>query len=1242
MVYRVFVRKKEGFNQKEKSLKSDFKTFLKIKNLSEVRIYNRYDIDKINEEDFKRVIDLILMEKQVDDSYLTLPEFEGKHTILGVSFLPGQFDQRASSCEECIQILTQKERPIVKSAIFYDLIGDISKDDLQKIKKYLINPVDSYEVDNSLPISLNMVYPEVKMVKTIEEFRNFSKEELQNFLKTNGLAMDENDLKFTQDYFKQEKRDPTITEIKVIDTYWSDHCRHTTFLTNLENIKFEDEEVEKSFKRYLECRKYLNREKPITLMDIATIGMKVLKKQGKLENLDESEEINACSVKIDVPINGENQKWLLLFKNETHNHPTEIEPFGGAATCIGGAIRDPLSGRGYVYQAMRITGAADPTLKIENTLKGKLPQKKICLDSCNGYSSYGNQIGLATSYVKEIYHKDYVAKRMEVGAVLAATPLENVVRERPVKDDVVILLGGKTGRDGCGGATGSSKEHNLSSLDTCSAEVQKGNPIEERKLQRLFRNKQATLLIKRCNDFGAGGVSVAIGELADSLEINLDLIKKKYEGLDGTELAISESQERMAVVVSKENASKFLNLAEKENIEATIVAKVTDSKRLIMKYKNTEIVNLKREFLASNGAKKYQDVIVSKSDKINRNISKTFKENLLNLLKDLNVCSSQGLVNRFDSTIGSNTLLMPFGGKYQLTPSIGLASKIAVEKYDTDLASLMAYGFNPYLLEKDCYKGAYLAVIESVSKLLAMGGKFKDIYLSFQEYFLRLHNNPYNWGLPFKALLGGLDAQLDLGIAAIGGKDSMSGSFEKINVPPTLISFAVTTSKCEHVVSNEFKKSDSKILGFIPHYKNELPEINSLKACYAAIENLTQNDKILSLSTPSYGGMIEMLFKSCIGNKIGLKINDKLDLDMLFNYRYGSFILEVNNDFTYEKNSEFDVVDLGTTTLDKCISYQNQEFNLDELIDIYESKLEEVYPINFKDLNKELIKTKVDKITYLNKLDLHSPLKIIKPKVLIPVFPGTNCEYDSEKKVLEASLDPVIYVINNLDKEHIVKSIEEFAFLIKNSQIIFIPGGFSGGDEPDGSAKFITSFFRNKLISDALDEFLNKRGGLMLGICNGFQALIKLGLLPYGKIIEPTKNSPTLTFNTISRHQSMIVNTRICSTKSVWMKKMEVNQTIKVAISHGEGRFIANNETLKEMIDNGQIITQYVDLDNNPTMDIHFNPNSSYLAIEGITSKDGKILGKMGHFERSGKYLYKNVEGDYTLKLFEAAKEYFN
>ena len=1043
---------------------------------------------------------------------------------------------------------------------------------------------------------------------------------------------------FCRAYFAGEKRDPTITEIRMIDTYWSDHCRHTTFGTIIDNVTFEDREAQRAYERYIDLRYELGRDKkPICLMDVATIGAKYLRSKGLLDKLDESEEINACTVKIEIEVDGKKEPWLLLFKNETHNHPTEIEPFGGAATCIGGAIRDPLSGRSYVYGAMRLTGGADPLRPVSETIKGKLPQRKLVTTAAAGYSSYGNQIGLATGIVDELYHDGYAAKRMEIGAVIAAAPEKNVRRERPAAGDVVILLGGATGRDGCGGATGSSKSHTVESLETCGAEVQKGNAPEERKLQRLFRDPEASLLIKRCNDFGAGGVSVAIGELADGLDINLDAVPKKYDGLDGTELAISESQERMAVVVDAADVKRFLELADRENLSATPVAVVTDTNRLVMHWNGKVIVDISRDFLNSNGAEKHVNVKVVRQYKFEPELSGDFKSNLKNVASDLNTCSKRGLSERFDSTIGAGTVVMPFGGKYQKTPAQAMVQKISVEKQHTDDCSFMAWGFDPFVSEKSPYRGAYLAVVESVCKLVASGAEFKDVYLSFQEYFERLHGEE-SWGKPLAALLGALDAQLRLGIGAIGGKDSMSGSFEDIHVPPTLVSFAVTTGKTSDVITSEFKKPGNSVVLLKPKCgPDELPSADSLKAIFAEIRRLNLAGNISSARTIGMGGLGEAVIKSAIGNGLGFKFDSALTQQDIFGRLTGAFILELSDGLGREAviAHGFECEDAGLVA-ERDYTWCGIEVSSGEILTLYENKLEPVFSCNIPGA-----KTPVYNISYESSVKAAPGLKIARPKVLIPAFPGTNCEYDSAKAMADAGADPEIIVIRNLSGSAINESIELFAKELKTAQMIFIPGGFSGGDEPDGSGKFITAFFRNAEVKDGVTELLDRRGGLMCGICNGFQALIKLGLVPYGKIIDADENSPTLTFNTISRHQSKIVRTRIASNMSPWLSFTRVGEVYSVPISHGEGRFLASDEQIKQLAANGQIATQYADLEGNASNDIQFNPNGSVCAVEGITSPDGRVFGKMGHSERKGSGLYKNVPGEYDMRMFEAAVKYF-
>ena len=1228
MVYRIFTEKKKELAAEARALLNDINTLLQIKSVTSLRIINRYDAENITKELFDYAVKTVFSEPQLDNTYSCL-ENDGA-AVFAVEYLPGQFDQRADSAAQCIQLISKGDRPLVRTAKVYMLYGDITAEELNAVKKYVINPVEAREAALEKPETLVLKYNIPSSVATLTGFTGLSSSGLADFVNKYGLAMDTDDIKFCQDYFKSEHRDPTMTEIRMIDTYWSDHCRHTTFLTHIDGAVFEDELLQSAYNDYLQMRKELGRTKPVCLMDIATVAVKYLKAKGCLEKLDESEEINACTVKIKVNVDGNDEDWLLLFKNETHNHPTEIEPFGGAATCIGGAIRDPLSGRSYVYGAMRVTGAADPLKKVSETLPGKLPQRKIVTTAADGYSSYGNQIGLATGIVDEIYHDGYAAKRMEIGAVIAAAPACNVRRETPAPGDVVILLGGATGRDGCGGATGSSKSHTLKSLENCGAEVQKGNAPEERKLQRLFRNPVACRMIKRCNDFGAGGVSVAIGELADGLEIDLNAVPKKYEGLDGTELAISESQERMAVVVSESDVERFIELANTENLGAVAVAVVKKEPRLVMNWNGKTIVNISREFLNSNGAPKHITAEVSKPQPFDKQISGSFTENYLALADDLNVCSKRGLSEQFDSTIGAGTVLMPFGGKNQLTPIQAMVQKISVEKKHTDDCSVMSWGYNPFITEKSPYHGAYLAVVESVSKLVATGAEFKDVYLTFQEYFERLNKDKKRWGKPLAALLGALKAQTELKTAAIGGKDSMSGSFENLDVPPTLVSFAVTTDKTENIVSNEFKKAGNKVILIKPEYdKNGLPNTASLLNVFKRVTSLLRSGKASACYTPTLGGTAEAVMKMCFGNSLGFKFADNLTVGEIFGYCYGGFLLEVTENIA-------DATEIGEITAAGKISYNSEEIKLDKLLGIYENKLESVYRCN-----KENPKTKMQTFSYKTENRVSPTVKTAKPKVLIPVFPGTNCEYDSAKAMRDAGAEPEIFVINNRSAENVAKSVEEFANSLKTAQMVFIPGGFSGGDEPDGSGKFITAFFRNAAVKEQITDLLDNRDGLMCGICNGFQALIKLGLVPYGRIIDTDENCPTLTYNTIARHQSKIVRTRIASNKSPWLSETVVGDIYSVPVSHGEGRFIASDELIHRLAENGQIATQYVDENGLATNDIRFNPNGSYCAIEGITSPDGRVFGKMGHSERYAPDLYKNIPGNYNIKMFRSAVKYF-
>ena len=1248
MVYRVYVEKKSDLAHAAHSLAGELKGLLGITGLDSLRIINRYDAENISPEVFEQAKRTVFSEPQTD---LVSDEIDlGDAFSFAVEYLPGQFDQRADSAMQCVRILAPGEEPLIRSAVIYSMTGDLSDEDREKIKHYLINPVEAREAGFDLPDTLQMEYDIPQEVAVLDGFRAMNGNEVEEFIARYGLAMDAGDIRFCQDYFKTEQRDPTMTELRVIDTYWSDHCRHTTFHTQIDDVTFEDELLQKTYERYLKVREELGRTKPVCLMDLGTLAAKYLKHKGLLDKLDESEEVNACTVKMDVTVDGKKEPWLLFFKNETHNHPTEIEPFGGAATCIGGAIRDPLSGRGYVYGAMRVTGAADPLTPISQTLKGKLPQRTIVTKAAAGYSSYGNQIGLATGIVEELYHPRYVAKRMEVGAVIAAAPQENVRRERPVKGDVVILLGGATGRDGCGGATGSSKSHTATSLETCGAEVQKGNAPEERKLQRLFRRHDASSMIKRCNDFGAGGVSVAIGELAAGLEIDLNAVPKKYEGLDGTELAISESQERMAVVVDAGDVSRFLEIAREENSSATPVAVVTDQGRLVMNWNGKAIVDISREFLDTNGAPKHITVETVQPEWYEKDKVLSFTAGYMHLASDLNSCSGRGLAERFDSTIGAGTVLMPFGGRYQLTPAQTMVQKVAVEGKETDTVSFMSYGFNPFISEKSPYHGAYLAVVESVSKLIAAGASFTDVYLSFQEFFGSLGSDPKKWGLPFAALLGAFKAQLDLGVGAIGGKDSMSGSFEDIDVPPTLISFAVTTGSLDQVISPEFKEAGDEAYLIMPaRDNNHLPDAVSLKSVFGGVSALMRAGNIRACYTPGMGGAAEAVMKMCFGNGLGFAYDDTLSLDQIFGGCCGAFVVEtVDADALKEgfAGTGAEVIRLGQLLSEREIRYHRDVYELSALLRTYESKLESVYRAHTEESGE------VQTLSYGKKEDETPVCRFnvgtgARPRVLIPVFPGTNCEYDSAQAVRRAGADAEVFVINNLPgspeyPDPITESTNRFAAEVGKAQAIFIPGGFSAGDEPDGSGKFITSFFRNDAVRTAVGQLLDERDGLMLGICNGFQALIKLGLVPFGRITDADETAPTLTYNVIGRHQSRIVRTRIASNKSPWLALTQVGDVYNVPISHGEGRFWASAEWVRKLAENRQIATQYVDLNGKASMDVLHNPNGSVCAIEGITSPDGRVLGKMGHSERIGTGLYQNVPGNYDSRIFEAAVRYFS
>lgn len=1236
MVRRIYVQKKQGFDVEARGILEDLKENLQIKGLEQVVILNRYDVSGVDEESYNKAKTTVFSEPQVDDYFDETYTFDQNDKVFAVEYLPGQFDQRANSLEECLQIISGGERPTCKSAKVYILKGNLSDEELKTIKNYLINSVDAREASLEKPETLEDKLAEPEDVQVVDGFIHMTDDDTEKFYEKYGFAMDIADLKFCQEYFRDtEKRDPTMTEMKMIDTYWSDHCRHTTFLTRLEEIDIEWDLLKDIYGKYIESRKfvYQDRKKDISLMDVATIVAKELKKRGVLKNLDESEEINACSIKANIMVDGKEEEYLIMFKNETHNHPTEIEPFGGAATCLGGAIRDPLSGRVYVYQAMRVTGCGDPRQTIEETLPHKLPQRKLTNEAARGYSSYGNQIGLATGQVAEIYHPGYVAKRMEIGALVGAAPSKNVIRLRPEPGDKVILLGGRTGRDGCGGATGSSKAHNSESLTSCGAEVQKGNAPEERKIQRLFRDPEVTKLIKRCNDFGAGGVSVAIGELADGLEINLDKVPKKYEGLDGTELAISESQERMAVVVADKDVENFINLAEKENIEATVVAKVVEEPRVKMYWRNKVIVDLSREFLNTNGDVKNANAKITKpldaenyfASKPVNDIEKTWKETIT----DLNCCSQRGLVERFDSTIGANTVIMPFGGKYQLTPAEGMVARIPTLEGYTDAGTIMTYGYNPYIASWSPFHGAVYAIVESVAKYVALGGDYKKAYLTLQEYFEKLRNEPERWGKPLAALLGAYYVQEQLQIAAIGGKDSMSGSYNELDVPPTLVSFCIGDVDTTKVVSNEFKKADSKVYVLKTKMgKENIIDFDDLKENFELVHKLINDGKVLSASTIKNGGIADVITKSCIGNKIGFKFENT---DDLFTPLYGSFVLEASEDID---NAKLEL--LGTTTSEKTIVVnENVVLDLEELIKLWEEPLEKVFPtrVEQKGEARNILSQKTPTIT--------RKLPITRPHVFIPVFPGTNCEYDSAKAFEDSGAIVSTVVFKNLKPQDIQDSIELFAKEIEKAQIIMFPGGFSAGDEPDGSGKFISSIFRNPKLKDLIHKHLYEKDGLMLGICNGFQALVKLGLLPYGEIREMDDTMPTLTFNTISRHQSKMVNTKVVSKMSPWFSEVELGEEFTIPISHGEGRFIVSKELEEELIANGQIATQYVDFNGNATYDIDFNPNGSTDAIEGITSPDGRILGKMGHSERCYRDILKNMPGRKDQKIFEAGVNYY-
>lgn len=1285
MVNRVYVEKRSGFDVEAQQLFAELRDILGIKSLQGLRVLNRYDVEGIDDEAFAAYRTTVFSEPQSDVTYASPEEFLGsagasdgeaeaaKQTVFAVEYLPGQFDQRADSASECIQLISQGDRPTVKSAAVYVLKGDLSDADVDTIKGYVINPVESREADMKELVTLAQDFPEPADVEVLRGFLDLNDIELANFIKERGLAMDLADITFLQSYFKDEGRCPTITEIKMVDTYWSDHCRHTTFNTELVDIEIADEGVQAAFETYLDLRAELGREeKPICLMDMGTIGAKALKAVGELQGLDESEEINACTVKVKVDVRDEEQDWLYLFKNETHNHPTEIEPFGGAATCLGGAIRDPLSGRAYVYQAMRVTGAADPRVPVSETIKGKLPQRKLVTTAAQGYSSYGNQIGLATGQVSELYHPGYAAKRMEIGAVVGATPASDVRRETPAPGDVIVLLGGRTGRDGIGGATGSSKAHDASSIETCGAEVQKGNPPVERKIQRLFRNSEACRMIKRCNDFGAGGVSVALGELADGLDIHLDRIPKKYEGLDGTELAISESQERMAVALAPDDVDAFIALARAENLEATPVAEVTEEPRVKMDWRGKTIVDVSREFLASNGAPKEAavhigdlgEVSVFEAPAEDSAVHDSLGELLTDVVSDINVASNKGLVERFDSTIGSATVLMPFGGKYQLTPAQAMVSKFPVLGGQTTTVSGLSWGFNPYLSEENPYVGAYIAVLESISKLVATGFERSKMYLTFQEYFEKLGNDPDRWGKPTSALLGALMAQLAFGVGAIGGKDSMSGSFEELDVPSTLVSFATGTTSIDRVTSPEFKRSGSSVVWISP-----LSDVPADIVCTLnTVEYLIGQRKVASCATVGYAGLAETLFKMCVGNRIGMVLDDMVNMAELESPAFGTFVVELVEDEDADSIVEMlresgigavkedipdewvvdhdgngcEILPLGETMDDYVMASIDEEVDLAQIQEVWESGIEGVFP--YRTSKEEAAKLPTVEVVSFDGVApaVYSGSKIARPRVIIPVFPGTNCEYDTLAAFERAGAEVTTQIINNMTPDDVHESTDELVRNIKSSQIVMLPGGFSGGDEPDGSAKFITAFFRSPAVTEAVRDLLQNRDGLMLGICNGFQALVKLGLVPYGDIVDPTPDSPTLTFNNIGRHQSRLVDTRVCSSLSPWLSKCNVGDINTVAISHGEGRFVASPDMLTSMAAAGQIATQYVDSFGQPSMNLDANPNGSVWAIEGITSPDGRVFGKMGHSERAGDGLYKNVPGNLYQPIFEGGVNYFS
>ena len=1240
-VLRCYTEKRKGFDSASQSLCSSMRELLEIPALTYVRELCRYDVEGIDAETYAKAKNIVFSEPMVDDCYdEQYPMPEGDYRILAVEPLPGQYDQRSDSCAQCIQLMTQGERPKVAAAHIYVLGGKLTDEELDKIRGYLINPVDSREASAAKPETLEANYAIPTEVDTVEGFISMDAAALEQMRTSLGLAMELDDLQFLQSYFAgEEKRDPTITEVRMIDTYWSDHCRHTTFLTEIDESTIDDQMVLDAYNRYLAGRVEVYGEekaakRPVTLMDIGTIAGKVLKKRGCLPNLDESEEINACSIRINATVDGKKEPWLLMFKNETHNHPTEIEPFGGAATCLGGAIRDPLSGRSYVYQAMRVTGAGDPTVPLSETLEHKLPQRKLCTTAAAGYSSYGNQIGLATGLVHEIYHPGYVAKRMEIGAVVGAAPIENVIREVPDPGDIVILLGGRTGRDGCGGATGSSKSHTTESLETCGAEVQKGNPPEERKIQRLFRNPEATRMIRRCNDFGAGGVSVAIGELADGLDINLNAVPKKYDGLDGTELAISESQERMAVVVAKENVEKFIEMANEENIEATVVAVVTDTNRLRMTWNGNTIVDVSRDFLNTNGASKHTKAHVSPLPTPSIEVpteGANLKEKILNLSSKLNICLERGLTERFDGSIGASSVFMPYGGKNQLTPTQVMAATLPTAG-QCSTASVMGFGFDPYYMEQNPYLGASSSVIESMARLVAAGCDYNTAYLTFQEYFEHLNRDPEKFGTPLAALLGAYDAQIMLGRAAIGGKDSMSGTYDDMHVPPTLVSFAIAPEEADNLVSPEFKQAGHPVYFLdATYFMDGSPDYAAIRNTWETVQALIARGKVAASWALSAGGIAEGIVKMSVGNDIGFTFAPTFTPDGLFLKNYGGILIEAT-----EELENMPLWLIGMTTDKPEIDAFGEIIPLADLKQSLEGTLESVFPTRADASDDKLVKP-----VYTERNTKAPAVKTARPAAVIPVFPGTNCEYDTAKAVETAGGEAKIVVVRNLSHDALMRSAEELEQAIRGSQMMILPGGFSGGDEPDGSGKFIASFLRAPAIKDAVHDLLNNRDGLMLGICNGFQALIKLGLVPYGEIRDLDDTCPTLTYNLIGRHQSRYVQTRVASVKSPWLSSCEVGDVHSIAISHGEGRFVAPQAEIDRLVANGQVAFQYVDFNGEPSMDIAFNPNGSMCAIEGITSPDGRVLGKMGHTERYTKYVGQNIFVEKYQPIFENGVKYF-